>query len=108
MIYSYKSNILRKRLTIKLPFSKYVQTPSKQIENHNKLTDIYTMLFFPVQTLSDTYSDYNRYNFSQQENLSLPSISKIFKKSLTVKPQRKPAVGTDRILREGSYISRAH
>lgn len=34
------------------------------------------MLFFPVQTLSDTYSDYNRYDFSQQENLSLPSTSK--------------------------------
>lgn len=108
MIYSYKSNILRKRLKIKLPFSKYVQTPRKQIENHNKLTDIYTMLFFPVQTLSDTYSDYNRYNSPSRRIFHCLVLQKIFKKSLTVKPQRKPAVGTDRILREGSYISRAH
>lgn len=89
MIYSYKSNILRKQLTIKLPFSKYVQTPRKQIENHNKLTDIYTMLFFPVQTLSDTYSDYNRYNFSQQENLSLPSTSKNLQKVSYCKATKK-------------------
>lgn len=47
------------------------------------------MLFFPVQTLFDTYSDYNRYNFSQQENLSLPRTSKTLQKVSYCKATKK-------------------